>query len=246
MWKQTEIEGKKVVETDSNGNPIWINDDSSTEVPVDWKRALDGMASLRNENKIRREKSESLEISLKDLQEKIKMSNSKPDDDKNKISESVQTQISQMKAQFESELAKRDDNLKNLLIENAFANSNYIKENLNIPNDIVKTYFEKNFKIIDNKIVGVKNGIEISSQKRIGELADFEEALEIIINEYSGKNSILKGKNQSGGGATSGIESSSLKDVYISDLSIKQKMDFIKKYGQDKFQELVEKGKRPI
>lgn len=45
-------------------------------------------------------------------------------------------------------------------------------------------------------------GNPIYSRKNPGELADFDEALEIIISQYPHKDSILRGSGASGAGAT--------------------------------------------
>lgn len=74
---------------------------------------------------------------------------------------------------------------------------------LAIPADMVQARFGSAFKVEDGKVVAYDNaGNKIFSRARPGELADFDEALETLIDAYPHKESILKGSGASGGGAS--------------------------------------------
>jgi hypothetical protein len=59
-------------------------------------------------------------------------------------------------------------------------------------------YFGKHFKIEDNRIVGYLDGEKILSKTKYGELADFDEALETIIEKYPMKDRILRAGHAGG------------------------------------------------
>jgi hypothetical protein len=75
-----------------------------------------------------------------------------------------------------------------------------------IPADMVQARFGAAFKLEDgNRVVGYDaNGSKIFSKAKPGDLADFDEALEILVDGYAQRDSILKGKNGAGGGSSGG------------------------------------------
>ncbi|MCY1544330.1 hypothetical protein D9M68_802060 [compost metagenome] len=87
----------------------------------------------------------------------------------------------------------------------AFARSKVIAEKLAIPPDMVEARFGKAFAIEDGRIVAKdQNGNKLYSQSNPGELAGFDEALEMLVSQYPYKEQILKGSGASGGGAGGG------------------------------------------
>jgi hypothetical protein len=79
------------------------------------------------------------------------------------------------------------------------------KAKLAIPADMVQARFGNAFKIEDGKVVAYDSqNNKIYSRARPGELADFDEALDVLVDMYPHKDSILKGSGASGGGAGSG------------------------------------------
>jgi hypothetical protein len=80
-----------------------------------------------------------------------------------------------------------------------------IAEKLAVPADMVQATFGNRFKIEDGKVVAYDaNGNKIFSRARPGELADFDEALETLVEQYPYKDHILKGSGANGGGAPTG------------------------------------------
>lgn len=103
-------------------------------------------------------------------------------------------------------IVEENGSLKNQLysekIGGAFSRSKTISDKFAIPADLVQAKFGSRFKIEDNKIVAyTDDGQKVFSQKRPGDLADFDEALEIIVDSYPHKAAILKGTGAQGGGA---------------------------------------------
>ena len=83
-----------------------------------------------------------------------------------------------------------------------FDRSRLVAEKLSIPPDLVRAKFGDAFKLEDGKVVAFdKNGKKIYSRTRPGEVADFDEALETLIDAYPSRDSIIKkaGAGNSGG-----------------------------------------------
>lgn len=110
---------------------------------------------------------------------------------------------------------KLNSQIRNLLISNKFAVSKYFNggdQSVTIlPANIAEDHFGKYFKVeeIDGRPT-VKayysNGDVVHSREKPGEIADFEEAIGLIIDKYPGKDSILRAS--SGGSGAGGGEGS--------------------------------------
>lgn len=100
----------------------------------------------------------------------------------------------------QNETLMRD--LNSHIIGGAFAGSKFIGEKLAIPADIAQKFFGDRFKVEAGKLVPLDaGGNPIFSAVRHGEHADFEEAMQVMVNQYPHKEMILKGSGASGGGA---------------------------------------------
>jgi len=104
---------------------------------------------------------------------------------------------------------KERDQLRNDLyaekIGGSFNRSQLISEKVAIPADMMQARFGSSFKVEDGKIVAYdKAGNKLFSRAKPGELADFDEALEMLIDAYPQRDQILKGANHSGSGARPG------------------------------------------
>lgn len=74
-----------------------------------------------------------------------------------------------------------------------FYRSKFIAEKLTLPADIIRASFANAFKLENGKVVAFdKNGNKIYSRTRPGEVADFDEALEVLIDAYPNRESITK------------------------------------------------------
>lgn len=100
--------------------------------------------------------------------------------------------------------AKLTADLNNHIIGGSFASSKFIAEKMAIPADIAQKVFGDRFKVDNGKLVALdQTGNPLYSAVRHGEHADFEEALQVIVNSYPHRDAILKGSGASGSGATS-------------------------------------------
>lgn len=122
--------------------------------------------------------------------------------------EKVKGEISKaFQAQLEAATTKSQQLESQLYAEKvggAFARSKVIAEKLDIPPDMVEARFGKAFAIEDGRIVAKdQHGNKLYSQANPGELAGFDEALEMLVAQYPYKDQILKGTGASGCGAPS-------------------------------------------
>lgn len=88
--------------------------------------------------------------------------------------------------------------------DNAFANSKFIADKIGIPKSAVRAEFGSHFKHEDGKLVGYDhNGEKIYSPERSGELASFDEAMEVLITKHpEGAAAYLKASGGSGSGGS--------------------------------------------
>lgn len=216
--KLVEIEGKTYAEV-QDGKPLFVHDDGK-ESPFDAPSTLATISRLNAESKGHREAKEAAEKALKafegisdpkaalDAINKVKSFNEKDMIEAGKVEEIKNEAIKAVRAEFEP-VVKERDTLKNQLndemIGGSFSRSKYIAEKISVPADMVQAQFGRHFSIENGKRVAKdSNGNLIYSKSNPGELAGFDEALETLVNQYSHKDTILKGTGNSGGGSQGG------------------------------------------
>lgn len=209
-------EGQAVLQ---DGKPVYVHDDGK-EVAFDAPGTVATISRLNGEAKAHRERAEQAESLLKkfegiaDPEAALKaLSVVKNLDDKKLVDagevEKVKAEaIKAVRAEFDPVVKERDQ-LKNDLygekIGGAFARSKFIAEKMAIPSDLVQARFGGAFKIVEGKVVAYgPDGREIFSRTKPGEIAEFEEALEVLVDTYPHKEHILKGSGSAGGGASGG------------------------------------------
>lgn len=112
-------------------------------------------------------------------------------------------------AEYDEKLKDKEDKIYHLMVSSKFAQSPLFsgKDPVStLPPEIAETYFGKNFKVEegnngDLRVTGYISGNPIYSRKNPGELADFDEALEAVVDAYPLKDRILR---SSGGGSGAG------------------------------------------
>lgn len=118
----------------------------------------------------------------------------------------------QITQQFQTQLNEKDTALKelkdrydNMIVDNAFANSEFIRNNVAVPVDMFQAKFRSNFKVENGEVVAYGyDGSRLMSQERMGEPATIEEAMRILAESHPHKESILKATVPSGSGAGTG------------------------------------------
>lgn len=216
MKLKLDDEGHAVLE---DGKPVYIHDDGK-EMPFDAPAAVAKIGSLNAEAKTHREAKEKAEAALKTFEgienpeDAIKaLATVKNLDDKKlvdagKVEEVKAAAIKAAEEKYAPIVQERDGlqaSLNKEMIGGRFSRSAFIKDKLAIIPDFAEAYFSKNFKIEDGKVVAYHDdGNKVFSRSKPGEVADFDEALEILVESHSQKNHLLKGSGGSGSGAQPG------------------------------------------
>ena len=216
--KLIEVDGKQYAEV-SDGKPVYLDDDGK-ELAFDAPGTKATITRLNAEARSHRERAEAAEKTAKafegiddaaaarkalevvaNLDQKRLIDAGEVEKVKAEISKAFQAQLDEVstKAQaFEKQLYDEK-------IGGAFARSKLIAEKLAIPADLVQARFGQAFKIEDGKTVAYDaQGNKVFSRARPGELADFDEALESLVEQYPYRDHILKASGANGGGAPAG------------------------------------------
>lgn len=202
-----------------DGKPVYVKDDGA-EVAFDVLGTTQTISRLNAEAKSHRERAETAEKSLKGFEgiadpakamealQLVANLDAKKLVDAGEI-DKVKTEIGKA---FQAQLDAANGNASKLeqqlyaeMIGGSFARSKFALDKLAIPPDLVQAYFGKAFGIEEGKVVAKDaNGNKLYSAANPGDLAGFDEALEMLVNQYPGKEHILKGTGASGSGAQGG------------------------------------------
>lgn len=203
----------------TDGKPVYVHDDGK-EVAFDAPSTVATISRLNGEAKGHRERAEAAEGKLKafdgitDPAAALKALNTvKNFDDKKLVEagdvEKIKTEAIKAVEDKYKPVVERADKLERELhgekIGGAFARSKFIADKVAVPADIVQSKFGQNFKLEEGKVIAYDaSGNKLFSRAKPGETADFEEALELLVDQYAYKDSILKGTGASGSGARNG------------------------------------------
>lgn len=217
-WK---MDGEHIALKD--GNPVWEND-GGTEIAVDYAALSSKLTDTTKESVKRKE-------TIRELNEKLTvfegiddpakfladakkaMDTVKNLDDKKLIdageAEKIKAEVTKaMQVKLDEAIKRADDadaTLQQEMIGGRFARSKFIADKVAVPADMIQAVFGRHFSIKDGKVVGKgHDGQELYSKDKPGELADFDEALSILVDGYSNKAAILKGSEASGSGTQPG------------------------------------------
>ena len=220
MELKLDDKGNVVVQ---DGKPVYV-DDGGRDVVFDYAATLGTISRLNGEAKGHRERAEAADLQLKafeGIEDPIKarealdivgkldtkklLDAGKVDEVKAEAKAVYDKQVQALQEQYKPVIAERD-NLKGALnkeiIGGSFNRSKFIADKMAIPPDLVEARFGNAFSLEDNKIVAKgHDGNAIYSRARPGEIATFDEALEIMVDQYPHKETILKGSGASGSGA---------------------------------------------
>lgn len=193
-----------------DGNPVYV-DTSGAEKYVD----VGTISRLNGEAKQHREKWEGLEAKFKDfegidpkkarealelvgkLDAKQLIDAGKVDEVKNQITSQFTTQM----AEKDKAYAELNSKYENMIVNNVFANSEFIRNNIAVPRDMFEATFRNNFKVEDGQVTAYdRDGNRLYSKERAGEYATPEEALKILAESHSQRDVILKADTGSGSG----------------------------------------------
>lgn len=203
-----------------DGKPVYVHDDGK-EVAFDAPATVATIGRLNAEAKGHRERAEGAEAKLKlfeglDDPEAARKALSvvKNLDDKKLVdagevdrvkSEAIKA-VEEKYKPYVSKAEKAERQLLDLMIGGSFKGSKFATEKFAAKGqagaDIAQALFGGRFKVESDRVVGYHaTGDKIFSRARPGELADFDEALEMIVEAYPHKDQILAGSGSSGSGA---------------------------------------------
>lgn len=208
-WK---MDGDKIALAD--GNPVWLDADG-TERTIQ----RDTIPRLNNENRTYRQQLQDAQNKLKDFdgldakQAREALAKLK-DVDLTKMvgADKLEEVKTSLKGEYDAQLSERDkriltmqSKLDGMVLDASFNGSEFIRDNIAIPVEMFRSHFGKYFKIEDEKIAAYDAaGNRLMSKKNIGEYADFNEAIELLVEGYSQRDSILKAPDQRGSGSQGG------------------------------------------
>jgi hypothetical protein len=223
MKLKRDEHGHVVVE---DGKPVYT-DDSGKDIAFDVIGTRETISRLNREAQGHRERAETAEKAVKafegiaDPAAALKALETVKNLDDKKLVDAGQ--VEQVKAQakqaFDEQLRALEDRYKPVLAERDglqqalvsekvggnFARSKFIADKLAIPPDMVQARFGDAFKLEGNNVVGIgQDGKPLFSRANPGEIAGFDEALEIMVGAYPYRDHILKSSGASGGGAQGG------------------------------------------
>ncbi|MDQ9022837.1 hypothetical protein RFI02_17160 [Acinetobacter sichuanensis] len=243
--KTTQIDGKTYAEVNEQGLPLYIHDDGK-EVAHDAAQTVATITRLNSEAKSNRERYEKAETALttfagiedpvaaKKAVETLKNFDDKKLVDAGEVEKVKAEAIKAVEEKYAPIVQERDalqNQLHGELIGGGFARSQMIKDKISVPADMVQAQFGRNFKVENGKVVAYDNhGQQIYSHSRPGELADFDEALDQLIDGYQYKDHILKGGQGSGGNFQGNTNTNT--GLKRSQMDAKAKSDFIQTHGQ--------------
>lgn len=245
MKLKTDDAGNVVV---TDGKPVYVHDDGK-EIAFDAPATVATISRLNAEAKGHREAKEAAEEKLKafdgiedaeaarkaieiarNIKEGELVAAGKVEEIKAAAKKAAEEQVAATNKAHAEELAKlrsEHDALQSQYhgekIGGAFKGSAFVKEKTLLPSHTAQKTFGDQFKVEDGKLVAYDpQGNKIFSRSRPGEVADFEEAIELIVETYPDRDYILKG-NANGGGGVRGT--GGLGGVDLSKLSPVEKMN---------------------
>lgn len=204
-----------------DGNPVYIHDDGS-EVAFDAPGTVATISRLNAEAKKHRERAEGAETSLKAFAgiedaekarkalELVANLDAKRLVDAGERDKAIAQSIKAVEDQYAPIVKERDTikaQLHDYMVGGAFSRSKYIAEKFATEGpagvEVAQALFAKSMKVEDGRVVAYDaNGSKLYSKVRPGELADPEEAIEMLVESHPHKAYLLKGSGATGAGNT--------------------------------------------
>ena len=196
------------------GNPVYV-DSTGQEKTV----STDTITKLNNEAKQHRiAKEEALEKlkafegldaekarealeTVGKLDAKELIAAGKVDEVKAEITKSFQEKLNEK----DKALAELKDRYENMVIDNVFANSDFVRNEVAVPRDMFKALYRHNIKVENGEAVVYDNkGDRLWSKEHDGEYATAEEGLRILAMAHPDHESILRANVPTGTGSGNG------------------------------------------
>jgi hypothetical protein len=217
--KTIDLNGTTYAEV-QDGKPVYEADDGKV-IAFDAVHTAETIRRLNSENKAQREARTAAEAKLqgfadldpdaarkaletvRNFDDKKLIDAGEVDKVKREAHEAYQRQFEAQYKPIEAERNALKSQLHGERLGTAFSRSKYIADKLAVPVDIVQARFGSYFGVGDDGKIQAKgpDGNPLYSRARPGEEAGFDEAMEILVEAYPHRESILKGSGASGGGA---------------------------------------------
>lgn len=194
-----------------DGNPVYIQSDGTR-----MRFEASTIGRLNGEARTNRERAEKAERSLKDFEGMDAKAAREALEWRSKVDQKslvdageVDKVRDEISKNYTGQISERDKRIGDLTTElnslkkaNAFNGSDYIDKNVAMPRDMLRKYFDENFRIgEDGKMTAFgADGNKLYSKTRAGEDANFDEAIEQLIERSPYKDHILKAPEQRGTG----------------------------------------------
>lgn len=202
----------------SNGMPVYIREDG-TESPLDAAAMVNSVRDMKQEVKTLKQRAEQAEGAAKlfeglDPEKARKALELTSNLDAKKLVDAGQ--VEQVKAEvskvYEAKLAEVTERAAKIekqfhqeVVGGAFARSKFLAEKTVLPADLAQAAFGNRFVIEDGKLKATgPDGQPIFSKVNPGAPADFDEAIEILVEQYPRKDAILRADNRAGSGSPAG------------------------------------------
>lgn len=212
--KTVDVDGKTYAEI-QDGKPVYVDD--GKEIPFDAPATVTTINRITDESKGYKTRAQTAEDKLKGFEgiddpaaakkalETVANLDHKKLIDAGEVDKVKAEAIKAVEEKYAPIVKERDDlqaALHGEKIGGSFARSKAIADKFAIPADLVQARFGQNFKLEDGKVVAYdQTGNKLFSKARPGELAEFDEALDLLVDAYPYKDQILKGQVKDGGGA---------------------------------------------
>lgn len=225
--KTVDVNGTLYAEVADGGKVVYVDDKDGKEHQLDGAQLHARVTQLNGESMAHRRDKEAAETKLaafegiddpeaakaalqtvSNLDQGQLFTAGKVDEIRTAAADAAKQQFTAAQKQLEKtietqkgEITTLKTTLDTTLIGRGFADSKFIAEKTIVPPDMLQNQFGKHFKVKDGKVIAYdQNNAEIYSPSRPGELADVDEAIEILINGYAYKDRILKGSGADGAG----------------------------------------------
>jgi len=193
-----------------------------------WKdeaiKALETVKNFNDKDWMKAEKVERLKADMKEAHEKQV--------------QQLNEQFGMKEKDYQQTLSKKDDQIRRLMVSAKFASHPLFSgkdPKTTLPPEIAETYFGKHFKVEETDDGSLRlnayysNGDPVYSQINPGDLAEFEEAMNIIFEKYPAKDSLMRAgdpgsgsQGGSGAGGDDGDELAKLEKAYAAAIENKQ------------------------
>ena len=228
-WKLKQLQNGNFEVRD--GKPVFVNDENGTEYALDVTEHFNKIHTLNEENKATRLKLESKEafakqfdgLSIEDIKKNAEAAKTLENiealkkGELDKLTKTFQAnheeEVNRIKAAAanrEKELLEtvksKDQKFNALMLDNAFANSQFLRDRAGTSVSLIRSHFASNFRIDEHgNIYGVDSkGEKILSKQRVTETAQFDEAIQILCESHPDRDQILRPVEKSGGGMNPG------------------------------------------